>query len=63
MDVARGGDLRWLLEHVRPHGRRIVLVLGLALASSALSLVQPYLTKLLIDDGLLHGRVDVVARP
>jgi len=62
MDVARGGDLRWLLEHVRPHGRRIVLVLGLALASSSLSLVQPYLTKLLIDDGLLHGRVDVVAR-
>jgi ATP-binding cassette subfamily B protein len=62
MNVARGGDLRWLLEHVRPHGRRIVLVLGLALASSALSLVQPYLTKLLIDDGLLHGRVDVVGR-
>ncbi len=37
-------------------------MLALALASSALSLVQPYLTKLLIDDGLLHGRVDVVAR-
>jgi ATP-binding cassette, subfamily B, bacterial len=62
MDVARGGDLRWLLEHVRPHRRRLALVLALALASSALSLVQPYLTKLLIDDGLLHGRVDVVAR-
>ena len=62
MDVARGGDLRWLLEHVRPHWRRLVLVLAVALASSALSLAQPYLTKLLIDDGLLHGRVDVVAR-
>jgi len=62
MDVARGGDLRWLLEHVRPHRSRLALVLALALASSALSLVQPYLTKLLIDDGLLHGRVDVVAR-
>ncbi len=47
MDLARGGDLRWLLEHVRPHRRRLVLVLALALASSALSLVQPYLTKLL----------------
>jgi len=62
MDVARGGDLRWLLEHVRPHRSRLALVLALALLSSALSLVQPYLTKLLIDDGLLHGRVDVVAR-
>jgi ATP-binding cassette subfamily B protein len=62
MGVARGGDLRWLLEHVRPHRRGLALVLALALASSALSLVQPYLTKLLIDDGLLHGRVDVVAR-
>ncbi|MET0154348.1 MAG: ABC transporter ATP-binding protein [Candidatus Binatia bacterium] len=62
MDVARGGDLRWLLEHVRPHWRRLALVLALALSSSALSLAQPYLTKLLIDDGLLHARVDIVAR-
>ncbi len=58
----RGDDLRWLFGYVRPHARRLVLVLALALASSALALVQPYLTKLLIDDGLLHARVDVVAR-
>lgn len=56
------GDLRWLFGYVRPQARRLALVLALALASSALALVQPYLTKLLIDDGLLHGRVDVVAR-
>jgi ATP-binding cassette, subfamily B, bacterial len=58
----RGADVRWLFGYVRPHTRRLVLVLALALMSSTLALVQPYLTKLLIDDGLLHGRVDVVAR-
>ena len=60
--AARGDDLRWLLSYVRPHRRRLAAVLALALASSALALAQPYLTKLLIDDGLLHGRVDVVLR-
>jgi ATP-binding cassette, subfamily B, bacterial len=57
-----GGELRWLLGYVRPERRRLAVVLVLSAASSGLALAQPYLTKLLIDDGLVAGRVDVIVR-
>jgi ATP-binding cassette subfamily B protein len=38
---------------VRPHRLAIAGLLGLSVCASALVLVQPWLTKLLIDDGLL----------
>jgi ATP-binding cassette subfamily B protein len=56
------GDLRWLLGYVRPHAGALACVVAVALVGSALALVQPYLTKHLIDDGLLAARVDVVVR-
>lgn len=45
--------LRWLYSFVRPHRLAIAGLLGLSVCASALVLVQPWLTKLLIDDGLL----------
>ena len=51
-----GGEadaFRWLFGFVRPHGARLAAVLGLSIAASGLVLLQPYLTKLIIDDGLL----------
>ncbi|WP_448646144.1 ABC transporter ATP-binding protein [Pseudomonas mohnii] len=45
--------LRWLYSFVRPHRLAIAGLLGLSVSASALVLVQPWLTKLLIDDGLL----------
>lgn len=45
--------LRWLFSFVRPQLRLIIVVLLISLASSALVLLQPWLTKMLIDDGLL----------
>ncbi|VVP64996.1 Putative multidrug export ATP-binding/permease protein [Pseudomonas fluorescens] len=45
--------LRWLYSFVRPHRLAISGLLGLSVCASALVLVQPWLTKLLIDDGLL----------
>jgi ATP-binding cassette subfamily B protein len=45
--------LRWLYSFVRPHRLAIGGLLGLSVCASALVLVQPWLTKLLIDDGLL----------
>ncbi|MCK8686965.1 ABC transporter ATP-binding protein [Pseudomonas umsongensis] len=45
--------LRWLYSFVRPHRPAIAGLLGLSVCASALVLVQPWLTKLLIDDGLL----------
>ncbi len=47
--------LAWLYGFVLPHRRSIAGLLVLSLAASALVLVQPYLTKLMIDDGLLAG--------
>jgi len=47
--------LRWLFSFVRPLARRLALVVLVALVSTALVLLQPLLTKLLIDDGILAG--------
>ncbi len=45
----------WLYGFVRPQQRAIAGLLGLSVLASALVLVQPWLVKLLIDDGLLAG--------
>ncbi|WP_339548265.1 ABC transporter ATP-binding protein [Pseudomonas sp. RA_35y_Pfl2_P32] len=45
--------LAWLYSFVRPHRWAIGGLLGLSVCASLLVLVQPWLTKLLIDDGLL----------
>ena len=50
-DLRRG--LRWLYGFVRPHRRRIAGLLLLSFAATLLVLLQPWLTKLLIDEGLL----------
>src|SRR5580704_10991405 len=42
-----------LLRYALPYWRRLVLVLALSLVSTAMSLVLPYLSKALIDRGLL----------
>lgn len=46
-------SLRWLFSFVRPQKKAILLVLGLSILASATVLLQPWLTKTLIDDGLL----------
>jgi ATP-binding cassette subfamily B protein len=56
---ARSLQLRSLL---RPHRGRIAALLFFSLAVSALTLVQPWFTKLLIDDGLLARDFDAVVR-
>lgn len=45
--------LVWLYGFVRPQRLAIAGLLGLSMCATALVLVQPWLTKLLIDDGLL----------
>ena len=52
--------LRWLGGFVRPYRGRLAAVLSLSLLSTCLALGQPYLTKLLIDRGLLARRMDAV---
>jgi ATP-binding cassette, subfamily B, bacterial len=62
--TATGSDdraaLRWLLSFVRPRARRLAAVLALALLGTGLALVQPLLTRLLIDGGILAGDLEIV---
>ncbi|MGB2131132.1 MAG: ABC transporter ATP-binding protein, partial [Marinobacterium sp.] len=44
---------RWLYSFVKPQRRAIAGLLGLSFIGSALVLLQPWLTKMLIDDGLI----------
>ncbi len=44
---------RWLYSFVKPHTRQMVGLLLLSLLGTGIVLLQPWLTKLLIDDGLL----------
>ncbi|CAM4123420.1 ABC transporter ATP-binding protein [Vreelandella rituensis] len=46
---------RWLYSFVKPQKKAIAGLLMLSLLASALVLLQPWLTKLLIDNGLLAG--------
>ena len=50
----------WLFDFLRPHKGAILGIVALSLMATALALAQPYLTKLLIDSGLLARRPDVV---
>ncbi len=47
--------LGWLYGFVRPQRRAIAGLLALSLVASAFALAQPWLVKVLIDDGLLAG--------
>jgi ATP-binding cassette subfamily B protein len=57
MEVGRGvghwRDWRRLWVFLRPYSGRLVLILAISLAATCLSLVQPYISKLLIDTALL----------
>jgi ATP-binding cassette subfamily B protein len=52
--------MRWLAGFVRPQAVRISAVLFLSFVATGLSLAQPFITRYLIDDGLLAGRMNVV---
>ncbi|UCH73326.1 MAG: ABC transporter ATP-binding protein [Rhodospirillales bacterium] len=51
---------RWLAGFVRPYAARLAAVLMLSVLGTGLALAQPYITRYLIDDGLLAGRMDVI---
>ena len=51
-----GGE--WIAPVLRKYFHALLLVLGLSIFSALLGLAPPYLTKLLIDDGLMARDVD-----
>jgi len=51
--IAQWKDYRRLWVYVRPYRKRLALVLAISLAVTSLNLVQPFISKLLIDGALL----------
>jgi ATP-binding cassette subfamily B protein len=58
--VESSSPFRWLLSFVSPHKRGVISLLALSLLGSGLALTQPYLTKLVIDDGLIAKNFDIL---
>ncbi|MGH7500944.1 MAG: ABC transporter ATP-binding protein [Longimicrobiales bacterium] len=55
-------DLRRALAYIRPHARRLVPVIALSVAGTGLSLLLPYLSKILVDDALLARDMAALVR-
>src|SRR5262245_32551067 len=53
-------DYRRTLSFIGPYWRGLALVLALSLISTLLSLAQPYITKLLIDEALLRRNTNAL---
>jgi ATP-binding cassette subfamily B protein len=54
------GQYRRALVYVAPYWRGLLLVMLLGLFSTAVSLVQPYISRLLIDDALLRRNLNAL---
>jgi ATP-binding cassette subfamily B multidrug efflux pump len=54
--------MRRLLGYLRPHWRSVLLGLVVIVCTSLLQLVQPWLTKIAIDDYIAHGDLAGVGR-
>ena len=53
--------LHWLLAFLRPERKAILRLLLTSLTATALTLTQPWLTKMLIDDGLMASNYGMLA--
>ncbi|MEX2471783.1 MAG: ABC transporter ATP-binding protein [Gemmatimonadota bacterium] len=56
------GDVRRALEYVRPYAGALVPVVVLSLLGTALNLVLPYLSKLIVDDAIIAGDFGALLR-
>ncbi len=60
--VASWGTYRRLLPWIMPYRARLLGVLGISLLATGVGLVQPYLSKLMIDGALLHRDFALLVR-
>lgn len=54
--------LVWLFSFVKPEKITVFKVLILSFFASGMGLIQPYVTKLIVDDGLIEGNLDALGR-
>ncbi|MBU3070951.1 ABC transporter ATP-binding protein/permease [Aestuariicella sp. G3-2] len=59
--MSQPSNLGWLFSFVTPHRMSVIGVLLLSVVATGLSLLQPWITKLLIDDGLIAQNFTVLA--
>lgn len=55
-------EIRRALQYVRPYVGALIPVVVLSLAGTVLTLVLPYLSKVMVDDALIVGDFDVLLR-
>ncbi|HVW70119.1 MAG TPA: ABC transporter ATP-binding protein [Steroidobacteraceae bacterium] len=55
-------SLFWLARYVRRHTGTLACVIALAALCSLLAVAQPYISKLIIDEGLIGRRIDLLVR-
>ena len=55
-----GSSAAWLVPVLRPYRRQLALLLLLGLVAAGLGLVPPYLSKLVIDHGLVAGDAEAL---
>ena len=60
--VASWGTYRRLLPWIMPYRARLLGVLGISLLATGVGLVQPYVSKLMIDGALLHRDFALLVR-
>ncbi|MBL4767424.1 MAG: ABC transporter ATP-binding protein [Rhodobacteraceae bacterium] len=58
--IRKRHTLRWVGSFIRPEMKSLVVVMVLAACMTGFALAQPYFTKILIDDGLMAGNMDMV---
>ncbi len=58
--IANWNDYRRLWVFVRPYTAKLTVVVGVSLAATILGLIQPYISKILIDRALLRGDMSVL---
>ncbi|WP_165777030.1 ABC transporter ATP-binding protein [Paremcibacter congregatus] len=60
--IRRRHAREWVGQFMRPEIGPLILVMVIAAVMTGFALAQPYLTKLLIDDGLMRGNMDRVVQ-
>ncbi|MHB1873103.1 MAG: hypothetical protein ACYCT1_19990, partial [Steroidobacteraceae bacterium] len=60
--MALTDSIRWLWPYLRRRRGAILAVMLLAAATSALATAQPYLTKVVIDQGLIGRHIGVLLK-
>ncbi|MEM2930279.1 MAG: ABC transporter transmembrane domain-containing protein, partial [Thermoproteota archaeon] len=61
-EIASKTLIAWLVRWLYPMKLQAAMLIVVALASISISVISPYISKLLIDEGIVQGNLDAVVR-